>query len=26
VLEPGLLNTKLSLIGGGTSSEERHTP
>lgn len=26
VLEPGLLNTKLSLIGGGTSSEERRTP
>ncbi|SAL10993.1 FHA domain protein [Caballeronia turbans] len=26
VLEPGLLNTKLSLIGGGTRSEERHTP
>lgn len=26
VLEPGLLNTKLSLIGGGTSSEARRTP
>ncbi|MFM0326017.1 FHA domain-containing protein [Caballeronia glebae] len=26
VLEPGLLNTKLSLISGGTSSEERRTP
>ncbi|BAN25477.1 putative forkhead-associated protein [Caballeronia insecticola] len=26
VLEPGLLNTKLSLIGGGTTSEARRTP
>ncbi|SAL68270.1 FHA domain protein [Caballeronia arvi] len=26
VLEPGLLNTKLSLIGGGANSEARRTP